>query len=156
MSDVGAVRVSSISNANRAAPVPGLAVLTAASRGLHVWVKGTYQPVERRVVHQVVHGVVQRLAETVQLRAAGGQHAFRQVAKGHRLAEVSTELGGEVRQGEGLVLDVAREPLHARHQPLARGLQLLGQTTGQDQRTRLDDLQGERPQILLHRIKHGS
>lgn len=71
--ELGIVPVSS-TTATFAAP--SLAVLASASRGLHVWVKGTYQPVKRRVVHQVVHGVVQRFAEAVQLRAAGGQHTF--------------------------------------------------------------------------------
>lgn len=35
-------------------------------------VKGTYQPVEGRVVHQVVHDVIQRLLHLVQLGLAAG------------------------------------------------------------------------------------
>ena len=120
------------------------AFLHAGSRGLHVWVKGTYQPVEWRVVHQVVHGGVQRLSEAVQLRSAGGQHPVGEVPERHRLAEAAADLGGQVGDGERLILDVLGEALQTRHQPLAGGLQLVGEPAGQGQRTGLNTLHRKR------------
>lgn len=49
------------------------------SLGGHAGVEWPHQPVERRVVDQVIHDMVQRLLHLAQLDAAAAQHTVRQL-----------------------------------------------------------------------------
>lgn len=102
-------------------------------------VEGTHQPVERRVVDQVIHDVVQRLLHLTQLDVAAGQHTAGQ-------SQTGVELHCRAAEGQRLPLDVVGKPLHARHHHQAGRLELLAEGTGQRQCARLDDLRAKEGQ----------
>lgn len=108
----------------------------------HPGVEGTHQPVERRVVDQVIHDVVQGLLHPAQLDPAAAQHAVRQVRQPVGLSEADVHLRGRAADGERLLLDVVGEALQAGGEDQAGGLELLGKGAGQGQGARLDYLIG--------------
>lgn len=117
--------------------------------GRHARVEGSHQPVERRVVDQVIHDVVQRVLHSAQRGLAGGQHAVRQVPQHLGLAEAVVHLRGGVAEGQRLLLDVVREALQAGDEDQAGGLELLGEGTCQDQGARLNSLKEDDDEEIL-------
>lgn len=105
-------------------------------------VEGSDQPVERRVVDQVIHDVVERLFHFAQLDLAAAQHAVRHVSQHLGLAEAGVDVGGGAGEGKRLLLDVAGEALQAGDEDQAGGLELLGEGVCQGQSARLDHLRG--------------
>lgn len=93
-------------------------------------VEGPHQPVERRVVDQVIHDVVQRLLHLAQLDASAAEHAVRQLPEPARQTEAGVELCCRAAEGERLPLDVVGETLHARDHHQAGCLELLAEGAG--------------------------
>lgn len=118
----------------------------------HAGVEGPDQPVERRVVDQVVHHVVQGVLHPAQMHPASAQHAVRQLPQGGGCTEADVHLGGGAAQGQRLLLDVEGETLQAGHQAQAGGLELLGEGEGQRQGAGLDRLRGGGTD--LHHLTH--
>lgn len=106
-------------------------------------VEGPDQPVERRVVDQVVHDSVQGLPHLGQVDPAGAQHAVGQLAQPIGRVEAGVHVRGGAAEGQRLLLYVVGEPLQAGDQDQTGGLELLGQGTGQGQGPRLDHLSGQ-------------
>lgn len=113
----------------------------------HPGVEGTHQPVERRVIDQIIHDVVQGIFHFAQLHFAAGQHAVWQVSQHFSLAEAGVDLCGRAAEGEHLLLDVVGEALHAGDEDQAGGLELLSEGTCQGQSARLNYLDGGNDQI---------
>lgn len=105
-------------------------------------VEGTDQPVERRVVDQIIHDVVEGLFHSAQVGLAAGQNAVWQVSQPVGLAEVGVDLCGRSTEGQRLLLDVAGEALQAWDEDEAGGLELLGEGMSQGQGARLNRLRG--------------
>lgn len=112
-------------------------------------VEGTDQPVERRVVDQIVHDVVEGILHSAQVDFAAGQHTVWQVPQPVSLAEAGVDLCGRAADGERLLLDVVGEALQAGDEDQAGGLELLGEGTSQGQGARLNGLSGADEQILI-------
>lgn len=91
----------------------------------HPWVERTHQPVERRVVDQVIEDVVQRILHVAQLDSAGGQHAVWQLSQHCGSVEAGVHLSCRVAEGESLLLDVVGDSLQAGDQEQTGGLELL-------------------------------
>lgn len=108
--------------------------------GSHPGVEGPYQPVERRVVDQIIHDVVERIFNFSQLCLAVGQHAVWQVSQHLSLAEVGVDLCGRAADGERLLLDVVGEALQAGDDDQTGCLELLSEGTCQGQGARLNYL----------------
>ncbi len=79
----------------------------------HPRIEGTHQPVERRVVDQIIHDVVEGIFHSAQVDFAAGQHAVWQVTQPVSLAEVGVDLRGRAAEGQRLLLDVVGEALQA-------------------------------------------
>lgn len=116
---------------------------------MHPGIEGSDQPVEGRVVDQVVHDVVERILHLPQLGLAVGQHAVWQVSQHLGLAEVGVDLRGGAAEGQRLLLDVVGQALQAGDQDQAGGLELLGEGTRQGQGARLDCLSGGDGQMQI-------
>jgi len=108
----------------------------------HPGVEGADQPVERRVVDQVVHDVVEGVLDSAQLDFAAGQHAVWQVSQRGGLVEPGVDVRGGAAEGEHLPLDVVGEPLQAGDEAQAGGLELLREGACQGQGAMVDDLRG--------------
>lgn len=108
----------------------------------HPGVKRTHQPVERRVIDQVIHDVVEGIFHFAQLDFAAGQHAVWQLSQPAGLAEAGVDLCGGAAEGERLLLDVVGEALQAGDKDQTGGLELLGEGTCQGQGARLNYLSG--------------
>lgn len=106
----------------------------------HPGVERTYQPVERRVIDQIVHDVVEGIFHFAQLDFAAGQHAVWQLSQPVGLAEAGVDLYGRAAEGERLLLDVVGEALQAGDEDQTGGLELLGEGTCQGQGARLNYL----------------
>jgi len=96
-------------------------------------VEGPHQPVERRVVDQVVQDVVQRRLHLGQARPPAAAAAA-------PLRQPREEAGGGAAEPQRLPLDVAGQALQAGRQRGAGGVQLLGEGARQGQGAGLDDL----------------
>ncbi len=109
----------------------------------HPGIERTHQPVERRVIDQIVHDVVERIFHFAQLDFAAGQHAVRQFSQPVGLAEAGVDLRGGAAEGERLLLDVVGETLQAGDEDQTGGLELLSEGTCQGQGARLNYLREE-------------
>ena len=103
-------------------------------------VEGPHQPVERRVVDQVVQDLVQGPLHLAQPRLPAGERALGQGPDSGR-REAGVDAGGGAAQRARLPLEVAGEALQTGRQRETGGLQLLGEGGGQGEGLR--DLQGE-------------
>lgn len=113
--------------------------LASRFRG-HLRVEGTHQPVERRVVDQIIHDIVERIFHHAQVDFAAGQHTVWQVCQPVGLVKVGVHLRGRVAERQRLLLDVVGEALQAGDQAQAGGLELLGEGMDQRKRAGLDYL----------------
>lgn len=109
----------------------------------HPRVERTDQPVERRVIDQIIHHVVEGIFHFAQLDFAAGQHAVWQISQYLSLAEAGVDLCGGAAEGERLLLDVVGEALQAGDEDQARRLELLREGAGQGQGARLNYLSGK-------------
>lgn len=116
--------------------------------GRNLGVKWTHQPVERCVIDQIIHDVVQGFFHFAQLDFAVGQHAVWQVSQHFSLAEVVVDQCCRAANGEHLLLDVVGETLQAGNEDQAGGLELLSEGTCQSQGARLNGLDRGKEQIL--------
>lgn len=115
-------------------------ILAAALLLLHSGVEGPHQPVERRVVDQVIHDVVQGVLHAAQLHLAAAQHAVGQLPQAAGGVKAAVHLCGRAAQRQGLLLDVVGEALHAGDQDQTGGLELLCEGACQGQGARFNDL----------------
>lgn len=116
----------------------------AQSQASHAWVKWTYQPIERRIVDQIVHDVIHGVLYSVHLRSTAGEDCIRQISHDGSFTEAGVDLHGRVTDGEGMDLDVLRKTFQTGHQDQTCALKLLAEI--------VSDGQGARFNLLVERF----
>lgn len=97
---------------------------TALVTGLASWyshrfyarVKWTHQPVEWRVVDQIIHDVVSGFSHALQLTASVAKHCVGQVAQSCSIVEPGVDIHSHVANGQRLLLDVLWQTLEVGHE----------------------------------------